>query len=165
MVSRYRGPLRAYRISDIRDPIFDGGAAAKYGGRWNSPGFRVIYAGTSYAGTMIEKLAQTGTGKMPRNQHWITIDIPQDVEIEEIQPSDVPNWQLPGLVASRTYGDRWLREQRTAVLVVPSVVALPHERNVVINQAHPDFNKLSASAPERVIWDHRLFQGGASGET
>ncbi len=32
---------------------------------------------------MLEKLAQTGTGKIPKNQVWIEINIPEDVEVEE----------------------------------------------------------------------------------
>ena len=58
--------------------------------------------------------------------------------------------------ASRAYGDRWYDEGRTAVLIVPSVLARP-ERNIAINQEHPDFGKIRATAPEPVDWDERLF--------
>ena len=55
-------------------------------------------------------------------------------------------------------GDAWIREPRTAVLVVPSVVAR-REGNVLINPSHPDFAHIAASAPEAVVWDERLFSG------
>ena len=117
---RYRGPLRAYRIADRRYPIFDGPGAALHGARWNSPGGRrVIDAAASFAGVMLERLAQTGTGDVPKNQHAVTIDVPAGVEIEEVGPADVPGWDLPNQRASRAYGDAWLAERRTAVLVVP----------------------------------------------
>ena len=64
MASRRKGPLRAYRIADVRQPIFDGNGAALYGGRWNSPGRRVIYAAETYAGAMLEKLAQANVGRI-----------------------------------------------------------------------------------------------------
>jgi RES domain-containing protein len=161
MASRYRGPLRAYRVADARHPLFDGGGAAQFGGRWNSPGRRAIYGALSYAGALLEKLAQTGIGKIPHQQHWIAIDVPEDVEIEEVTDGDVPRWDAPDLGASRAYGDQWLDPRRTVVLVVPSVIGRPHERNVVINQDHPEFNRLTASDPQPVVWDERL--GAARG--
>ncbi len=157
MVSRSRGPLRAYRIADRRYPIFDGTGATLHGARWNSPGRRVIYAAASFAGAMLERLAQTGTGEMPKNQYAVVIDVPAGVEIEEVGPADVPGWDLPNQRASRAYGDAWLVERRTAVLVVPSVVSRL-DRNVLINQDHPAFAAITSGPPEAVVWDRRLFR-------
>jgi len=33
------------------------------------------------------------------------------------------------------------------------------EGNVLINPGHPDFTHITASAPEAVVWDERLFKG------
>jgi RES domain-containing protein len=159
MVSRYRGPLGVFRIADSRYPLFDGAGAERLGGRWNSVGHRVIYASLSFAGALIEKLAQTGTGSIPKRQQWIEIGIPATVEIEEISAADLPGWDEPDQLASRAYGDAWIVAQRTAVLVVPSVVGRPHERNAVINQRHGAFGRITATAPEPVQWNERLFQG------
>lgn len=156
MASRYRGPLRIYRIADIRHPLFDGGGAAQFGGRWNSPGRRVIYGALSYAGAMLEKLAQSAIGKIPPRQQWITVDIPDSVDIEEVIAADVPGWDLADMIASRAYGDRWLDEKRTVALVTPSVVGRPHERNVAIDQDHPDLASLAVSSPQPVHWDPRI---------
>jgi len=57
---------------------------------------------------------------------------------------------------ARAIGDAWIREQRTAVLVVPSVVAR-REGNVLINPRHPDFSGIVAGVPGPVVWDARLF--------
>jgi RES domain-containing protein len=111
MVCRFKGPLRAYRIADRRYPIFDGTGAALHGARWNSPGRRVIYAAASFAGAMLERLAQTGTGTMPKNQYAVVIDVPAEVEIEEVEPADVPGRDLPDQRTSRAYGDAWLTER------------------------------------------------------
>ena len=157
MVCRYKGPLRAYRIADGRHPIFDGSGAALMGGRWNSPGQRVIYGSSSFACAMLEKLAQTGTGSIPKHQLWIEIHSLDDIEIEEVSAAELPRWASPDLLASRAYGDAWLVEKRTAVLAVPSVVA-PQERNILINQSHADFKTIMASEPKPVRLDRRLFQ-------
>ena len=157
MVCHYKGPLVAYRISDKRHAIFDGIGASLYGARWNSPGYQIIYAATSFAGAMLEKLAQSGRmSDIPKSQQFIKITIPKEVQIEEIGPNDVPDWNLPGSIESKQYGDTWLQKKRTAILVVPSVVAL-EERNILINPAHAAFKKITASEPKDVIWDPRLF--------
>lgn len=148
--------LRAYRIADRRHRIFDGEGAASFGGRWNSPGRRVIYAAGSYAGAMLEVLAHTNIGRIPQTQSWIEIIIGSAVKIEELKEGDVRGWDAADQHASREYGDRWYDEGRTAVLIVPSVLAGP-ERNFAINQQHPDFVKIRATAPKPVHWDDRLF--------
>jgi len=158
MVFRRKGPFRAWRIADNRHPIYDGTGAMVWGARWNSPGHAVIYASASYACAMLERLVHAGIGSIPKNQHAITIDIPA-IDIEEITTADVPGWDLPDGSASRAYGDGWLREKRTAVLVVPSVVARA-ECNVLLNPTHPDFRRIKRAPPEPVVWDRRLFRRG-----
>ncbi len=60
------------------------------------------------------------------------------------------------LRAARAFGDAWIQQRRTAVLVVPSVVAR-REGKVLINPQHPDFTRIVAGMPEAVVWDARLF--------
>ena len=43
------------------------------------------------------------------------------------------------------------------MLVVPSVPAMGRERNVLINQRHPQFGQITAGAPRPIVWDARLF--------
>jgi RES domain-containing protein len=150
--------LTAYRIADARHPIFDGTGAFLIGGRWNSPGRPVIYAAASYAGAMLECLAHAGTGRIPRNQKAILITIPGRVSIEERTAEDLPpGWERDDNIASRSFGDAWLENRQSAVLIVPSAVA-KYDRNVLINPAHPDFKRIVASRPETVVWDARLFR-------
>jgi RES domain-containing protein len=162
MASRPRRPrakaLTAYRIADARHPIYDGTGASLIGGRWNSPGSRVIYAASSYAGAMLERLVHAGTGRVPKNQKAIRITIPARVSREEWTADGLPlGWDHENNIASRRLGDTWLQRQRSAVLIVPSAVA-KYEKNVLINPAHPDFKWIVASTPEAVVWDARLFR-------
>jgi RES domain-containing protein len=83
MASQRSGRLsaswRAYRIADRRHNILDGQGAAMFGGRWNSPGRRVIYAAETFAGAMLEVLVNAKIGRMPTQYAWIEILIGDDV--------------------------------------------------------------------------------------
>ena len=148
--------MKAFRIADIRHPIFDGYGAFRYGGRWNSPGRFVIYCAETYSGARLEQLVHLPFGHVPKTQRVVTIDIPEDMACEELVAADLPRWNAEDQAASRAFGDRWYDEKRAVVLIVPSVAA-PGERNVLINQHHPDFNQIRATRPAPVIWDERLF--------
>ena len=63
----------------------------------------------------------------------------------------------PTIVASQAYGDAWYDSGRTAVLVVPSLPAMGLERNVLINQRHPQFGAITSGTPRPLVWDARLF--------
>jgi RES domain-containing protein len=106
---------------------------------------------------MLEKLVRLRTGWMPARQQFAEIFIPGPVEIEEVGSADVPGWERPNRAASQAYGDAWYDSGRTAVLVVPSLPAMGLERNVLINQRHPEFGAISSGTPRPVGWDARLF--------
>lgn len=153
MASRHRPEFRAYRICKRTFPILSGDAA-RYPGRWNSLGRPVVYAAETFSGAMLEILVHANIGRPPRDLHFATIVIPSEVAIEEFSGAEA---DVADADRSRRFGDVWCEEQRTAVLLVPSVVTRI-ERNLVINPSHPDFGRITASKPERVIWDPRLFQ-------
>ena len=148
---------RAWRIADGRFDVFSSVGASLVGGRWNSPGLGVIHASRSFAGAMLECLAHAGIGRMPRTHVAIEITIAAGVTVEQHDDASLPaGWGHADLHVARAFGDAWIRERRTAVLVVPSVVAR-REGNVLLNPQHPDFGKISAGSPEPVVWDARLF--------
>lgn len=156
MVSPPEEPLKAYRIADTRHPLWDGGGAALYGGRWSSPGRRIIYAALTFAGAMLEVLVHTNTGRIPRHHGYIQITIPRKIGIERVDIKQLPGWDDPSYSISRGFGDQWHAERRSAVLIVPSVVSRL-ECNVLINQDHSGFKLIRASKPQPVRWDQRLF--------
>src|ERR1035441_563037 len=85
MASRRSGPLPAFRIADMRHPIFDGIGAMLHGARWNSPGRRVIYAAETYSGALLEILVHA-SGNVPKSQGYIEIQIPAALSIERVTP-------------------------------------------------------------------------------
>jgi RES domain-containing protein len=156
MAYRLKGPLRAFRIAAMRHTIFDGTGAYLHGARWNSPGRRVIYAAETFGGAMLEILVHA-VGLVPKKHGVVEIEIPSGLRIEELREKDLKGWNSPLMRASKKFGDHWYDEGRSAVLIVPSVVAR-RERNILINQEHADFARIKASPPQPVRWDERLWQ-------
>jgi RES domain-containing protein len=147
----------AYRIADARHPVFDATGAMLHGGRWNSPGSRVIYAAETYAGALLEVLVHSNLSRPPKNHRVVRIEIPATLQVETVAQAGVPGWDAEDAVASRAFGDEWFRSRRTAVLRVPSVITQGREHNLVLNSDHPDFQLIHAGTPETVHWDSRLF--------
>lgn len=149
--------MQLYRIADSRHPLWDGTGAAMVGGRWNSPGRPVIYASLSYACAMLEILVHANIGRIPATHAYVVAQVPDGVGIERHDALSLPaGWDGDDLSPARRFGDQWLQEARSAVLVVPSVVARL-ESNALINPLHADANRLQVAPGQRVIWDQRLF--------
>lgn len=150
--------MQIYRIADERHPIWDGTGAALIGGRWNSPGKPVIYGSLSYSCAMLEILAHANIGRIPETHQYVIAEIPKGVSVKILEESTLPqDWDSENSASARAVGDQWLSEARSAVLIIPSVIA-KLDRNALINPLHPDAKKLIVSDPQKVIWDKRLFQ-------
>jgi RES domain-containing protein len=149
--------LTAYRIGDPdgAHPIFDATGSTLYPGRWNTPGSPVIYASENYSTAMIEKLVR-GSGRLPPNQHFIKITIPNGLSYEVVEPAHLPGWDDPAGTVSKPFGNAWQRARRSALLIVPSLVARM-EHNFLINPEHPEFPRISHGLHRPVWWDRRLF--------
>jgi RES domain-containing protein len=148
----------AYRIADSRHPIFDATGAMLHGGRWNSAGLRAIYAAETFAGALLEVLVHANLSQPPKHHRVVRIEVPDNLKVETVSVNTVPGWDNEDMKASRAFGDGWLREGRSPILLVPSVITQGRENNLVLNPAPPDFGLIRASDPEPVFWDARLFR-------
>lgn len=145
--------MRLYRIADGRYPLLDGMGAYLVGGRWNSPGVRVVYGSLSYACAMLEIMVHLNSDRLPTTYVDVTIEVPEDLPVETATLPDA--WrEKPNLTAD--LGDEWVMSGRTVALLVPSAVA-KNETNVLLNPMHPDFHRLVIGAQTPVAWDGRLF--------
>lgn len=150
--------MEAYRIGSPAHPLLDGaGAAAAENARWNSKGRYVIYAAEHYATALLEKAAQLNSIKLPRTLAYIRIGVPAETSVEELKAEDLPGWDADEKTASRQFGDRWYDEGRSLILLVPSLAAPGLERNVLINQRHPQFSRLTTSTAERIRCHPKLL--------
>jgi RES domain-containing protein len=150
--------LVCYRIGDPAGefPVYDARGSALYPGRWNDADAPVIYAGEHYSTAMLEKLAQ-GNKHLPPNQHYVAITIPRKTSYEVVTRDHLPGWDTPEPSISREHGSNWVRQRRSAILLVPNYVARI-ERSVVINPEHEDADGIEVALPEPVWWDRRLFE-------
>jgi RES domain-containing protein len=150
--------LKAYRIGDPAGahPIFDPTGSKLYPGRWNTAASPMIYASEHYSTAMLEKLVH-GSGSLPPDQHFIEITIPNGLSYEVIDPAHLPDWASADCKAAKTAGETWKLERRSAILLVPSVVARM-EQNVLINPEHPEFGQITHGLHRPVWWDARLFR-------
>jgi RES domain-containing protein len=148
--------IEAFRIGDPngRYPIFSGEGAARTEARWHAKGQAVIYASRSYSTALLEKLAHHN-GVLPTRQHFIRIEIPAGLTYEVVTKDSLPS--LTDAARARAFGSTWYDERRSAVLVVPSIVARM-EQNVILNCRHPEFFKIKPGLEEPVVWDERLFK-------
>lgn len=150
--------MQIFRIADARHPVWDGTGAALLGGRWNSPGRPVIYGAASFACAMLEVLVHANIGRVPATQVCVTVTLPDDATIERHTATDLPTgWDdADDLSIPRRVGDLWCQEQRSVVLLVPSVVARL-EFIAVFNPQHPQAGRIRLSPAQPVLWDQRLF--------
>jgi RES domain-containing protein len=53
-------------------------------------------------------------------------------------------------------GDRWVQEDRSAVLALPSAIS-PADTNFLLNPRHPDFKRIRIHPPIDYDFDPRLL--------
>lgn len=145
-------------MGSARFPIFDGaGAAASDAARWNSRGRYIIYAAEHYATALLEKVARFSSARLPQTLQFIRITIPAAVGVEEVRLQDLTGWDADDRRVSQRFGDAWYDERRSLVLVVPSLAAPGLERNVLINQRHPQFRRLRSTDPQPISCHPKLL--------
>ena len=158
MASQFERELTAYRI--LREGLrpLDGAGAHRWGGRWTSPGRYVVHAAETYALAVLESLVHFNRGELPPRLVVAQLKIPAKVSREVLPLDQVPGWTAaqPN-VACRGFGDPWYDSQRSAVLVVPSVLS-PFECNLLINQAHAESGAIVVVQATPAVLDDRLLQ-------
>ena len=144
----------AYEAHDLT-----GKGAEITGGRWNPVGTPVVYATQTRALACLETVVHLNAGGLPLNRYLVQIDVPPHVwsMAEVLEAPMLPiGWDAepPGRV-SIDRGLKWIRDKRSALLVVPSVI-VPEEHNVLINPRHPDAALITAEKVRKWTFDPRL---------
>ncbi|HEX3993859.1 MAG TPA: RES domain-containing protein [Acetobacteraceae bacterium] len=154
--------LTAYRIGDPAGAyqIFDATGSKLWPGRWNTSISPMIYTSETYSLAMLEKLVH-GNGHMPPNQHWIEITIPPGVSYEMFSSAHHAGWDTEDCLVAKAFGEAWQQSKRSLLLIVPSVVARM-ERNVLINDVHPEMQRVTYGLHQPIWWDRRLFSTSAT---
>lgn len=118
------------------------------GGRWSSPGKRVIYSAIDPSTAILEVGVHKGFGTLDALPHTLLeLEILHPEQVHVMNPATVPNpaWLRPGTVsrAQQAYGDALLATH--PLLMLPSVVST-HSWNLLID---------AAQVPSQVRLKHR----------
>ncbi len=137
---------------------FSGEGARVFGGRWNSPGFPVVYTAGSHSLAALEMLVHLNSCELLNQYVVAEIEIDYSL-ITEFAHSRLPrNWGVdPAPAKAKTIGDEWLRERRSAVLQLPSAI-IPGEAVLLLNPRHEDFAKIHFGKFESFRFDPRLVK-------
>ena len=145
---------RAVRPAYASEPL-SGAGAAKAGSRWNSPGTRLGYASTSRPLAVLETLVHATSGYYPIDAVLVPIDIPDEM-VADVPPLPKDWNRLPYGPGARELGNRWVKQNSSLAILVPSAV-LPAERNILVNPGHTLFGRIQIGDPEIDAFDRRLF--------
>jgi RES domain-containing protein len=78
--------------------------------------------------------------------------------VEHLPSARLPrDWQVePPPASAKQLGDAWVRQSRSAVLALPSII-IPDELNYLLNPAHPDSKHIIIGKPAPFAFDPRLL--------
>lgn len=127
------------------------------GGRWNNVGTSAVYLSAHLSLCALEILVHADPADLP-DHVAIPVDVPTGLSIEDVDPAKLSSrWRdelsPPEL---RDFGDEWVRDGRSLLLRVPSVV-VPDEYNYVLNPAHGEIAKLKIGEARAFSFDPRLL--------
>jgi RES domain-containing protein len=112
--------------------------------RWHSRGKEVLYCAPNPATALLEILVHSevrSSAALARHR-FIKVDIPDDVSRRSVDEAQLPTDWSRRITVTRAWGDRWLREGGSALLLVRCVL-VPETYNVIINPRHADAARIS----------------------
>ncbi|HVZ55452.1 MAG TPA: RES family NAD+ phosphorylase [Chitinophagaceae bacterium] len=131
--------------------------ASGFAARWNSNGHFMLYSAGTRALACLENLVHRRSIGSNDLFRVTLINIPDDIRINKIDKEELPaNWQeYLHYTSCQIIGDKWLKENETCILQVPSAI-IPEEYNLLINTQHRDFSRIAVHSIEPFVFDERL---------
>lgn len=117
-----------------------------------------MYASTSLALAAVETFVNLEPNLQPRDLVSIEGEMSEEIETGRLDQKTLPrDWPKTRDESLRHFGDEWIRAGQTVALLVPSA-AIRGEWNVLLNPAHPDFQKVKFGEPVPFHFDRRMFR-------
>jgi RES domain-containing protein len=119
----------------------------------------MVYASTSLSLAVLELFVHLQPDCLPDDLHSVEAKFPDRVSTERFRVADLPqNWRdYPAPTRLQELGSRWLQEQRSLLLIVPSAVN-PAENNVLVNPLHPEIKTMTLMASKPFSFDPRMWK-------
>ena len=114
----------AWRIvqAHVADRAFTGEGTRRYGGRWNSKGFAVVYTSSSISLAILEVLVHIQIYDILEEYVYIPVEFDQKLS-HALDPAELPNnWNKdPSPQVIKQIGDSWIESQEAVILEVPAL--------------------------------------------
>ena len=146
--------MKVYRISLAK---FAELKASGREARWHSEGKFVIYTSWSRSLACLENVVHRDSVGLKMLFKVLAIELPDELKIIDVL-KEYPIKQLEELSNDsfcRKIGDDWLKQGKSCILKVPSII-ISQEDNYIINTQHPDFQKINIISIENFTFDPRL---------
>ena len=159
MTGGEEGILQLWRLCRRKYIAFDGEGSRLAGGRWNLRGTAVVYTSATLSLAVLEYFVNLPRAAAPQDLVAIAAEVPKDLPMTSVEESALPrNWRkYPAPEALAEIGTRWAEDRKTPILAVPSAV-VPHERNYLLNPAHPLFARVHIGKPDLLSLDPRRWK-------
>ena len=145
--------MELWRISNYADLTGIGGLRAA--GRWHSQGRRIVYLSDHPSSALLEMLVHMDRDLIPSNYQLLRVSVADDLNYETVDRELPTDWRTQAMV-SRGIGDHWLDRATSALLQVPSAIAM-RGSNFLLNPAHVDATKIVVAEIIKAPFDPRLL--------
>jgi RES domain-containing protein len=144
-------PITAWQVCRAHEVEPTGKSCLHSGGRWNSPGGNMVYLSEHPGLAVLEARAHLDMpyDEIEHDHRLLRLALPES-SLEEV--ADMPD-------DACAFGDAWLRQGRSAVLRVPSVI-VPPGRNLLLNASHPAAREVRLLQALEFRFDRRLWAAG-----
>jgi RES domain-containing protein len=145
-----------WRLSKFPSLTGEGGRLAN--ARWHTAGSPIVYLAASPPGALIEILVhlELDEDEIPPSYTLLRISVPNSLHIPALRIPTGDAWKTD-LTLTRSIGDSWLKNRRSALARVPSAI-LPDTFNYLFNPLHPDATRIKIAATTKAALDTRLLR-------
>jgi RES domain-containing protein len=156
--------MLAYRVTRERYMHLDGEGARKAGGRWNSPGFAMVYLSDSLALAVLEFRVNQPSPALPiPDLVYLELELP-DRRVQEVKRSELgKDWSYSSdRLPTQIIGNRFIKEDYAHVLKVPTAI-LPVGHNLLMNPNSGFIHIVTIKTVENLMIDSRLYEAKLPG--
>ena len=148
--------MTLWRISN--HVTLTGEGARRASGRWHTKGRPIVYCASTPAAALLEILAhfEISVPDLPRRYRLLKLHAPDDLAVEHVSITDLPDDRVESAETTRMLGDEWLAKGRASLLTVPSAI-IPETINVLLNPSHRDAARVIVTKISEHALDPRLF--------
>lgn len=125
-----------------------------HGGRWNTPGTRMIYTAENNVLAAFEVALRIPLDQISKNYVMVPVEIPGEAEL--LSPKLPKNW-YSDIRVSQKVGDAFIKGGQHLIMKVPSAL-ISDSFNYLLNPHHAMIKKVKIKTPRTILFDKRLME-------